>query len=158
MKAERWQQVDKLFQAAVEHAPEERAAFLSQACGGDDALRCHVEKLLAAVKDPYVRAVEFVCRAREKIAVYGPYVDQFVRSIMYGIDKAQCADIFRHCTRLFKFIDCPEDIRGGPDRQDPGSFVQQIAEHMKLELPGFNIHRQYADHDAAFVFQRPPRI
>jgi len=48
MKPERWQQVDQLFQAALERAPEERAAFISEACGGDDFLRHHVEELLAA--------------------------------------------------------------------------------------------------------------
>jgi len=48
MNPERWQQVDQLFQAALERAPEERAAFISEACGGDDFLRHHVEELLAA--------------------------------------------------------------------------------------------------------------
>ena len=48
MKPERWQQVDQLFQAALEREPEERAAFISEACGGDDSLRREVEALLAA--------------------------------------------------------------------------------------------------------------
>lgn len=48
MKPERWQQVDQLFQAALDREPAERAAFISEACGGDDSLRRHVEELLAA--------------------------------------------------------------------------------------------------------------
>ena len=48
MKPERWQQVDGLFQAALEREPDERAAFISEACGGDDSLRREVEALLAA--------------------------------------------------------------------------------------------------------------
>ena len=48
MKPERWQQVDQLFQAALEREPEERAAFISEACGGDDSLRREVEALLAS--------------------------------------------------------------------------------------------------------------
>ncbi len=48
MKPERWRQVDQLFQAALERAPEERAAFISEACHGDDSLRREVEALLAA--------------------------------------------------------------------------------------------------------------
>ena len=48
MKPERWQQVDRLFQAALEREPEERAAFISEACEGDDSLRREVEALLAA--------------------------------------------------------------------------------------------------------------
>ena len=39
MKAERWQKVNDLFQSAAERAPEERAAFLEEACHGDEGLR-----------------------------------------------------------------------------------------------------------------------
>ncbi|HZS04308.1 MAG TPA: protein kinase [Blastocatellia bacterium] len=48
MKPERWQQVDQLFQAALERPPEGRAAFINEACRGDDSLRREVEALLAA--------------------------------------------------------------------------------------------------------------
>jgi serine/threonine-protein kinase len=48
MTPERWQQVDQLFHSALEHEPEERAAFLDEACGGDAELRREVESLLAA--------------------------------------------------------------------------------------------------------------
>src|SRR5262245_13928597 len=48
MSPERWRQVDQLFQAALERAPEERAVFINQACGGDDSLRREVEALLAS--------------------------------------------------------------------------------------------------------------
>ena len=48
MKPERWRQVDQLFHSALEREPEERAAFLDQACGGDAELRREVESLLAA--------------------------------------------------------------------------------------------------------------
>ncbi len=48
MNPERWQQIEELFQAAVEHAPATRPAFLAQACDGDEGLRREVESLLAA--------------------------------------------------------------------------------------------------------------
>ncbi len=48
MTPERWRQVDQLFHSALEREPEGRAAFLDQACGGDEALRREVESLLAA--------------------------------------------------------------------------------------------------------------
>src|SRR5262245_1525400 len=48
MKPEQWRQVDQLFQAALERAPEDRAAFISEACGDDDSLRREVEALLAS--------------------------------------------------------------------------------------------------------------
>ena len=47
MKPERWQQIDRVFQAALEYEPDERAAFLDEACAGDPNLRREVEALLA---------------------------------------------------------------------------------------------------------------
>jgi serine/threonine-protein kinase len=48
MKAERWQQIDKLLQQALEQAPYRRGVFLDQACNGDADLRQEVESLLSA--------------------------------------------------------------------------------------------------------------
>src|SRR6266513_6250666 len=48
MKPERWQQLDELFHAVLERAPEARAAFLDDVCGGDQKLRKEVEALMAA--------------------------------------------------------------------------------------------------------------
>ena len=46
MKAERWQQVERVYESALEKDASERAAFLAEACAGDDALRQEVESLL----------------------------------------------------------------------------------------------------------------
>ncbi|HEY2922407.1 MAG TPA: protein kinase [Candidatus Binatia bacterium] len=48
MKAERWQQINDLFQSATELPPKERAAFVDEACHGDKGLRREVESLLAS--------------------------------------------------------------------------------------------------------------
>src|SRR5206468_10459550 len=56
MKAERWKQVNDLFQSAVERAPEERVAFLDEACHGDEGLRREVGSLLTS----HERAEEFI--------------------------------------------------------------------------------------------------
>jgi len=47
MKHERWRQVEELFHAALERGPEERQAFLVQACGEDTELRLQVEHLIS---------------------------------------------------------------------------------------------------------------
>src|SRR5437870_7532620 len=47
MKPERWEQVAQLHRAALEHGASERAAFLQEACAGDEGLRREVESLLA---------------------------------------------------------------------------------------------------------------
>src|SRR5437667_6804614 len=56
MKAERWKQVDDLFQSALDRAPGERAAFLHEACHGDEGLRREVESLLTS----YERSENFI--------------------------------------------------------------------------------------------------
>src|SRR5258705_4041118 len=52
MDAERWQQVDQLFHSALEREAGERAAFLAQACTGDDALLQEVESLVESHEQP----------------------------------------------------------------------------------------------------------
>ena len=46
MKPEHWQQIDEILEAALEREESQRAAFLEEACGGDEALRREVEHLL----------------------------------------------------------------------------------------------------------------
>lgn len=46
MSPERWQQIEQLFQSALELDAAERAAFLAKACGDDNHLRQEVEALL----------------------------------------------------------------------------------------------------------------
>jgi hypothetical protein len=46
MKSERRKEVERLFNAAVELEPARRAAFLAQACAGDETLYAEVESLL----------------------------------------------------------------------------------------------------------------
>src|SRR5262245_52574024 len=48
MNSERWQHIESLFHAALERAPEERLAFLAEACAGDEHLRGEVESLISA--------------------------------------------------------------------------------------------------------------
>ena len=48
MSAERWQRLQNLFHDALERAPDDRAAFLTAACGDDTQLRAEVERLLRA--------------------------------------------------------------------------------------------------------------
>ena len=48
MDPERWQQIDKLLDEVLDREPDQRQAFLEQACSGDEDLRKQVEALLAA--------------------------------------------------------------------------------------------------------------
>jgi len=46
MTPERWQQIDKVLQAALERPEDQRAGFLDEVCANDDALRNEVESLI----------------------------------------------------------------------------------------------------------------
>jgi len=46
MDKQRWQQIETLYHAALERAPDERAAFLADACADDSGLLREVEELL----------------------------------------------------------------------------------------------------------------
>ena len=48
MTPESWQQVKRLFDAALQQDPASRDRFLSQTCGGNSEVKKEVEKLLAA--------------------------------------------------------------------------------------------------------------
>src|SRR5262249_1910931 len=48
MKFERWRQIESLYYASLERDATERAAFLFEACAGDDELLRELESLLEA--------------------------------------------------------------------------------------------------------------
>src|SRR6516225_110799 len=50
MTSDRWQRIEELYHSAREREGNQRAAFLKEACAGDDALRQEVESLLAQEK------------------------------------------------------------------------------------------------------------
>ena len=82
MDSEHWKEVESLFQAAWEHAPEEREAFLLRACG-DDRLRREIELLLADARTgeglsdlPVLPAADLLLRKTETLGPgkqIGPY-------------------------------------------------------------------------------------
>jgi len=56
MTPERWQQVEKILQAALDRAPADRAAFLEQSCAGDPDLQTEASSLVLA----YDAAIDFI--------------------------------------------------------------------------------------------------
>lgn len=48
MTPERWQQVEEVLQAALDRAPQERAAFLNEVCAGDEELQTEASSLVSA--------------------------------------------------------------------------------------------------------------
>ena len=63
MDPERWQQIDKLLDEALDREPGQRKIFLEQACAGDEELRDEVEALLTAhEKAGILSPSEHLCR------------------------------------------------------------------------------------------------
>ena len=52
MSPDRWQRIEELYHAAQERDFTLQAAYLHEACAGDDSLRQEVERLLAAGEKP----------------------------------------------------------------------------------------------------------
>ena len=51
MTPERWKQIEQFYHAALKLEPGQRAAFLQEACAGDEDLRREVESLLKFEKE-----------------------------------------------------------------------------------------------------------
>ncbi len=49
MTPERWQRIKDIFEAALDIAPEQRAAFIQNTCRGDDELRAEVTRIIDQV-------------------------------------------------------------------------------------------------------------
>ena len=52
MTAGRWGRIEEVYHAAMERPPEQRAAFIADACKGDDELRREVEDLMRRERSP----------------------------------------------------------------------------------------------------------
>jgi serine/threonine protein kinase/tetratricopeptide (TPR) repeat protein len=64
MKPNRHQQIEKVFHEALDRPPEERDAFIRQACGGDEALSSEVKSLLGFDE----RAADFISESPADVA------------------------------------------------------------------------------------------
>ena len=51
MEIARWRKIEQVYHSALEQAGSRRAAFIEQACDGDESLRQEVESLLAHARD-----------------------------------------------------------------------------------------------------------
>ena len=67
MELDRWEQIERLYHAALERGPDAREAFLDGACAGDEDLRREVAGLLACdiPSDSFIQspAIEIAARA-----------------------------------------------------------------------------------------------
>src|SRR6266404_1845521 len=72
MTPERWQQVEKVLQAALDCAPGERAAFLEQSCAGDPQLQAEASSLVWA-HDAALDFIEEPAMAQDARVILGDH-------------------------------------------------------------------------------------
>src|SRR5207247_2340286 len=83
MKLERWKQIDKLVEAALELDAKQRAALLAEACAGDETLRLEVESQLAVQEQ--VEASDFLKEPAVKNLLELLAVDQTSKGLYPGM-------------------------------------------------------------------------
>jgi serine/threonine protein kinase len=88
---ERWQQVAKLFHAALEREPSQRSAFLAEACGSDDQLNSEVLSLLAAhekegsfIDSPALAARGLATSTSETPSLIGSFIAHYKIASLLG--------------------------------------------------------------------------
>jgi len=87
MNPERWQQIERIYNAALAVEPGRRELFLEEECAGDDSLRREVERLLASqprierfIESP---AMEVAARGLVKDRATEPPADYVGRSLLH---------------------------------------------------------------------------
>jgi serine/threonine protein kinase len=80
MTSERQRQIEEIFQAALDRDAPSRAAFLAQACAGDEALRREVESLLAhhRTTEHFIETPAMEVTAKKLAAIAGSPVGRHI--------------------------------------------------------------------------------
>src|SRR6266542_2129692 len=71
MKPERYQEIEELYHSALGRKPEERAAFLEQSCGADEALRGYDERAEQFIETPPDDVAAAMLAAEQKQSMIG---------------------------------------------------------------------------------------
>src|SRR5437763_2314432 len=84
MTPERYQQIDQIFQAALGLESEQRAAYLGEACSGDEKLRQEVESLITSdrgglsfIDEPAFEMAARVLASDEPALAVGDHIDRY---------------------------------------------------------------------------------
>src|SRR5262249_39519742 len=66
--AERWQQLEEIFQTAIERPPDQRQGFIDEACAGDKSLKSAAESLVASFEEAsdFIETPAFLNRIDEQ--------------------------------------------------------------------------------------------
>lgn len=156
IKTERWTQVDQLFQAALERATEERAAFINKACGSDDSLRREVEALLASegearnfIESPAYQLAASLLAGDDTESLSGRLLGHY--QIISLLGKGGMGEVYRaRDTRLGRDVAIkllPADFAHDTDRLR--RFEQEARATSALNHPNILTIYDFGEHDGA---------
>ena len=118
MNDPRWTTVDGLFEAALERNPDERPAFLREACAGNETLRQEVESLLAHASG----AQDFL--ERPAVALVGPTPTEERQSLVGRQFGSYASSFARHRRHGRGVSRARYDARAGRGDQDAAARVR----------------------------------
>jgi serine/threonine protein kinase/Tol biopolymer transport system component len=142
MNGERWQQIERLFHAALACQGKDRAAFLAENCTGDDELRREIEDLIASHELPENFIERDACDLAAEMlggSSAGVVEDQTVGpyKILELLGAGGMGKVFRATdTRLHRTVTIK--ILGGENVSDPerkGRFLQEARAASALNHP-----------------------
>src|SRR5882762_2412847 len=125
MTPERWQQIEQLYHAALEHEESQRAAYLQEVCAGDDALRREVDSLLAQeirgdalLESPAVEAAASAMARDSRRSLIGQQLGCY--KIVFLVGAGGMGDVYQaHDTKLNRDVAIkvlPEAFINDPER------------------------------------------
>ena len=159
MKLERWQQVDKLLELALEQEPGRRSVFLDEACQGDASLRQEVESLLSA----HGKAADFIeagavgaSAERSSVAAHQSLTGRQLGhyQILSRLGEGGMGIVYKardqHLDRFVAIKVLPPELVADPDRKK--RFAQEAKAASALNHPNIiTIHDIARDNDTDFI-------
>jgi eukaryotic-like serine/threonine-protein kinase len=158
MTPERWQQIDKLLEQALEQEPVRRNLFLDRACSGDDELRREVETLLAAHdRGGGLLSSPAVVTATQKPAdspqsLFGQSLSHY--QILSRLGEGGMGIVYKardtHLDRFVAIKVLPPELVADPDRKR--RFVQEAKAASALNHPNIiTIHDIASENGRDFI-------
>src|SRR4029453_14841263 len=154
MTPERFRQINKLFESALEREPSQRAAFLGEACAGDPALQGQVEALLAShdeassfLESPTLKVVALPFAEEEAELMVGQHIGPY--QVLREIGRGGMGEVYlARDSRLgrqvaLKFL--PSSYQYDAERR--GRFPKEARAASALRSPNIAAIYDIGEHD-----------